>query len=391
MRIRDEVAYVFPDKLGGVFNYVGNLLAHKRDDRLASAAIRTDNACDIEARCDEPFVADRDIRFPYSLPPENIYSVLRRLARLLSGRPGVIVANDWIELAATAVHDTGRAVVAITHGDFDYYYDLAVRHRDTIDAYVTYSDRMFKRLRELLPDRHDAIFLLPYGVEIPPIVRRPAAGPLRLLYVGRVTRTKGVFDLPAIDAKLRDQGVDVTWTIQGTGPHEAALKDTWNDARLIRWTGMQPMADVLRLYASHDVLVMPSRNEGLPVALLEAGATGVVPVASNLASGIPDVVLPGVTGYRPEPGDVDGFAGAIASLAADRDQLEAMSRAVRERVVTRYDASICTAAYERLFSDWRQWKRARPSRVHLPYGSRLDQPWLPNPLVRAIRAARMKP
>ena len=125
--------------------------------------------------------------------------------------------------------------------------------------------------------------------------------------------------------------------------------------------------------------------------LLEAGATGVVPVASNLASGIPDVVLPGVTGYRPEPGDVDGFAGAIASLAADRDQLEAMSRAVRERVATKYDASICTAAYERLFSDWRQWKRARPSRVHLPYGSRLDQPWLPNPLVRAIRSARMKP
>src|SRR6185436_9350606 len=98
--------------------------------------------------------------------------------------------NDWIELALTAAYDTGRAVVAITHGDFDYYYDLAVRHRETVDAYVTYSDRMFQRLRELLPERHDSIFLLPYGVEIPAVVRHAAAGPLRLLYVGRLTSTK---------------------------------------------------------------------------------------------------------------------------------------------------------------------------------------------------------
>jgi glycosyltransferase involved in cell wall biosynthesis len=387
-RARDEVAYVLPGSMGGVFNYVRNLLAHRRDDRLSSAAIRTQNEAVADVRCDEPMSADRDVRFSYSLPPENIHSVLRRLAREFSG-PGVIVANDWIELALTSIHDTGRAVVAITHGDFDYYYDLALRHRDTIDAFVTYSERMFQRLRELLPDRHDTIFLLPYGVDIPAVTRRPAEGPLRLLYVGRLTREKGIFDLPAIDARLRERGVDVTWTIQGTGPQEAALKDAWQ-GREIRWNGMQPMADVLRLYESHDVLVMPSRNEGLPVALLEAGAAGVVPVVSNLASGIPDVVVPGMTGHRPEPGDIDGFAGAIASLAANREDVEATSRRVRERVASKYDAAICTAAYERLFADWRAWKRPRPARVHLPYGSRLDQPWIPNPVVRAIRSVWTK-
>ena len=173
--VRDEVAYVLPGKLGGVYNYVRNLLAHRRDDRLSYASVRTDNASDADIRCSEPMPGDRDVRFAYSLPPENIHSVLRRFARAFNG-PGVIVANDWIELALTAIHDTGRAVVAITHGDFDYYYDLALRHRETIDAYVTYSNRMFERLREILPDRHDAIFLLPYGVDIPAEVGvRPAA------------------------------------------------------------------------------------------------------------------------------------------------------------------------------------------------------------------------
>ena len=212
---------------------------------------------------------------------------------------------------------------------------------------------------------------------------------MRLLYVGRLTRGKGVFDLPVIDARLRERGVAVSWTVQGTGPHETALKDAWR-AQDIRWSGMQPMADVLRLYASHDVLVMPSRNEGLPVALLEAGAAGVVPVVSNLASGIPDVVVPGTTGYRPEPGDIDGFVEAIALLASDRGRLERMSRHVRERVAANYDAAACTAAYERLFADWREWKRPRPARVRLPYGSRLDQPWIPNPVVRAIRSVWTK-
>ena len=99
----------------------------------------------------------------------------------------MIVANDWIELALTSIHDTGRAVFAINHGDMDFYYDLAVRHQDTIDAFVTYTEQMARRLRELLPDRQESIFLLPYGVDIPGTLSgSPMPGPLRLLYVGRL-------------------------------------------------------------------------------------------------------------------------------------------------------------------------------------------------------------
>src|SRR5262245_21681723 len=140
IRQRDELAYVMPGKLGGVYNYVRNLLAH-RGDRFTYAVVRTDNAAESDIRSHEPIPADRDVRFAYSLPPENIHAVLRRLAKAFTG-PGVIVANDWIELAMTSIHDAGRAVVAITHGDFDFYYQLAIRHQQTIDAYVTYSERM---------------------------------------------------------------------------------------------------------------------------------------------------------------------------------------------------------------------------------------------------------
>jgi glycosyltransferase involved in cell wall biosynthesis len=391
-----EVAFVLPDKLGGVFNYVDSLARHRHPDDFTYAAIRTDNARDVDTRGAAPLPVDREVAFDYSLPRENIHAVLRRLSRAIPFGPGVIVANGWLELALTSIVDTGRAVIAIHHGDFDYYNDLAVRHRDTIDAYVTYSDHMAGRLRALLPDRAGSVFMLPYGVDVGAAARVAAPGsdpggltpsPLRAMYAGRLSRDKGVFDLPPIDRRLRELGVRVAWTIQGTGADAEALHDAWSDRPDVRWTGLQPMAEVLRLYPTQDVLVMPSRAEGLPVALLEGGAAGVVPVISDLPSGIRDVVQSGVTGFLPPPGDINAFAEALSRLDRDRPLLESMSAAIRAHVANRYDATKCTAAYQALFARWRELKRPRPKRTKLPYGTRLDRPWIPNRVVIAVRSA----
>jgi glycosyltransferase involved in cell wall biosynthesis len=192
-----------------------------------------------------------------------------------------------------------------------------------------------------------------------------------------------------VAAALRDAGVAVTWTMQGTGPDVDALRAEWADPA-VRWTGRQPMAQVLAEYERHDVLVMPSRHEGLPVALLEAGAAGVVPVASDLASGIPEIVRSGDTGWRATPGDARQFAEAIAALARDRVRFESMSAAIREVVERDWDIRRNAAEYERLFERWAELRRPRAARRQVPYGSRLDRRWLPNVMVRAIRTLRAR-
>jgi glycosyltransferase involved in cell wall biosynthesis len=374
---------MLPDKLGGVYNFVANLLAYRESDDATYHAILAWNLGDP----DDPSDADlRAVvsRINYRLPPENFRSVLRRLAAEVPPGKGAIVANDWLSLAMASAHDTGKAIVYVNHGDFEHYYEQAVMHEATIDVYITYTERMHRRLNELLPHRAGDILCIRYGVEIPEAAPRPGSDRLRLLYVGRLDPSKGIFDLPEIDAILKSSGVSHTWTIQGPGPAQSELKRRWGDPDHVRWFGRSTMDHVKRQYLEHDILVMPSRAEGLPVALLEAMAAGCVPVVSDLPSGIPEIVENGVSGVRVRTGDVAAFADAIMRLGSNRPALRSMSEQARARVESRFNIIRQAPEYQRaiLAAADRKPRWAGPRVFH---GSRLDQPWLPNIVVKSAR------
>ena len=262
-----------------------------------------------------------------------------------------------------------------------------MRHEDVIDVFICYGQVMFDTLRQRLPGRHGSIVHLPYGIPLPARTRTAARGPLRLLYAGRLDHGhKGVLDLPAIDAALSATGTPVSWTIVGGGPDDAELRARWNGAAHVRWLGVMANAEVIEEAARHDVFVLPTRTEGVPVAMIEAMGAGLVPVVSDIASGVRELVDPGVHGITPPVGDVTAFADAIRALHADRDRLERMSAAARERVVARYDVRERVRAYQQLFARHHELRRPRPARTTLRYASRLDRPWIPNAAVKAIRS-----
>jgi glycosyltransferase involved in cell wall biosynthesis len=299
------------------------------------------------------------------------------------------VAGDLLDLAMLSVHDVGRAVVLILHGDHDYYYDLAVKHDRVVHAYVAYSRRMYDRLREKLPHRLDGIHYIPYGIPLPARIRRPTPGPLRLIFAGRLEHgQKGVLELPAIAAALQARAIDATWTIIGDGPDGAALRSMWPESSTLRYFGTLTNTDTIARLPDHDVFVLPTRAEGLPVALLEAMGCGVVPVVSNIDSGVPDVVTAGVNGLLPEVGDAAGFAAAIARLDGDRALLDRMSAAGRRIVEERFDVRDRVADYQALYARYGELYKPLRADATLHYGSRLDRPWIPNPFVRMVRATR---
>jgi glycosyltransferase involved in cell wall biosynthesis len=384
---RDSVVYVVPDKMGGMLNIVASLLANRAPDGMTCHAVLTRNRLDTDTPFGGRLAADTQTTVDFALPVENIYAVLKRLHDAIPGGGGVLVSNDLLELAMLHVYDTPRMVVQLLHGDHAYYYDLATRHQDVIDVFAAYSRAMYDELRRRLPHRAEDVLYMPYGIAPAERVRDPrASGPVRLLFAGRLEHgQKGVLELPMIDRLLADRKVPVTWSIIGAGPDESKLRAEWQ-APHVTWHGALPHAEVLRVLADYDVFVLPTRTEGFPVALVEAMASGLVPVVSDIQSGVPEVVEDRVSGFRPAVGDVPGFAAAIQTLADDRDMLNAMSRAACARISADFNAERRTREYQQLFAGWRERRRPRAARPPLPYGSRLDRPWVPNAVVRAVRS-----
>lgn len=87
--------------------------------------------------------------------------------------------------------------------------------------------------------------------------------------------------------------------------------------------------DYLELVGAADLFVLPSLEDGLPLAIVEAMALG-IPVVSTRINGIPEAVLDGVTGLLVEPGDAAALARAIIALHGDAAGRERMSAAARE-------------------------------------------------------------
>jgi glycosyltransferase involved in cell wall biosynthesis len=146
-------------------------------------------------------------------------------------------------------------------------------------------------------------------------------------------------------------------------------------------------AALLELYAQQDVFVLPTRFEGFPVAMLEAMAAGLPVIVSDIPSGVPEVLDDQVNGERPPVGDVAAFAAAIARLDLDRGRLDAMGARARKDVERRFDIRDRAADYQALYARWSELYHPHGAGSHLTYGSRLDQPWIPNPLVRLVRTA----
>jgi glycosyltransferase involved in cell wall biosynthesis len=116
----------------------------------------------------------------------------------------------------------------------------------------------------------------------------------------------------------------------------------------VRFIGEQPqVADVL---AALDVFVMPSRHEGLGVAVLEAMAMS-LPVVASAVGGIPEVVKPRETGLLVPPDDPAALAAALNELLRDVEKAKRMGVAGRERVLAEFSMEEMASRYERLYDD----------------------------------------
>jgi phosphatidylinositol alpha 1,6-mannosyltransferase len=132
-------------------------------------------------------------------------------------------------------------------------------------------------------------------------------------FLGRLVMEKGLDVFSDTAAALRARGVPHKVLVVGQGPAKDWFAERVPEAR---FTGIQTGVELGRAVASMDLLLNPSVTETFGNVTLEAMASG-VPVIAARATGSTSLVADGETGRLVEPGQIAGFADAVAEYAAD--------------------------------------------------------------------------
>lgn len=185
------------------------------------------------------------------------------------------------------------------------------------------------------------------------VARSGGAGAVRALFLGRVGDRKGTFDLIAAWHAMIENGVGASahLTVAGDGEVDRArqMVDDLGIGDHVRVTGWVDPAEVPALIADADILVLPSHDEGQPMALLEAMAEGLCVVTSPVG-GIPDVVDE-TCAVLVDPGDVDGLCAALTRVVTIPGLRSSLGDAALERVRSTFDVDVVWRQLDRLYTE----------------------------------------
>lgn len=233
--------------------------------------------------------------------------------RLYHKLTGGVISALWRDAAAVVANSQGLATLARTH------------------------------------DPGATIGMIPAGADLTGIAPKTTyaqPGPINLLFVGRLVKQKGLDVLIAALAKM-DLALKWRLILVGDGPEwpaiagEAARLGLADRLDLRGWVTKDALP---AMYREGDIFVLPSRDEGMANALLEAMAAG-LPVVGTRVAGTGEVVIQGETGLLVAPEDEDALGAALAALIKDEPRRAAFGRAGRKRVETTFGWDIVASAW----------------------------------------------
>jgi glycosyltransferase involved in cell wall biosynthesis len=217
-----------------------------------------------------------------------------------------------------------------------------------VDRHVGVGHRTSREIEKLVGLPRGSVHTIHNGVpeesEQPaPERRRP-----RLVgTIGRVEPQKGVDVLIRAFAEIED----ATLLVVGDGSERGRLEELARDlgvSERVEWKGWSD--DARGYLPSLDVFVLPSRNEGFPLALLEALLAGTAVVASDVGS-VAEAVQDGVTGLLVPPDDHEALTQALRRLLADEALGRRLGEQGRQAVRTRFTADHMARAFESLYAE----------------------------------------
>jgi glycosyltransferase involved in cell wall biosynthesis len=170
------------------------------------------------------------------------------------------------------------------------------------------------------------------------------------LFVGRLVRDKGVFDL--VDAFALVNAEHPQWELWMVGPDEDSIqadlevRGVHSGAR-IRWFDPTPCPE--RFMAAADVLVLPSYREGFGSVIIEAAACGVPSIAYRI-DGVIDAIIENRTGLFVDKGDIRSLSNSMKRIGHNHELRTALAESARLRAINDFSSSAVTDAWQKFYS-----------------------------------------
>ena len=360
---------------GGSTTFLLNLGAalHERGEQLPIVSFDAVNEM-------EPDFNKREIPVERLNPRGLIYEdrIFRAYSMTARWQPRAMIASLGAEsFEVLRLAPPGVIRIGMIHSDDPGPYMLASTYRPWLDVMVGVSKTICDRLvNECKISRS---VYIPYGIQFAPARQRgirTAEEPLRLIYVGRIIEVqKRVSRLVELARRLAALSLPFRFTFAGSGPELDSTRAALRDLPQVEFLGDVPNQRIPELLKAHDVFVLLSDFEGLPLSLLEAMGEGVVPVVSDLESGIRDVVTD-ATGVRVPVGDVDAAAAAIVALAREPARMATLAANAARVAREEYSAARMAQRYLDLLAEFPAATPVWPERVTVPRPQLLRHGWL---------------
>lgn len=298
--------------------------------------------------------------------------IRKSFAELARFQPSVVLANlGAISFEILRHAPKGVFRIGAAQSDHPLVYESLNRYASAMDAAAAVSQSIKSKIAAAPEFKNIPVHYLPYGV---PIAEFPGNKPnrdkpLRILYLGRLYREQKRVELfPRIFEGIKTAGIPFHWTIAGEGPERIFLQQEMKGTaeQTVSFTGTVAYEAVPKLLLDHDIFFLASDYEGLPLSLLEAMGAGLVPVVSDLPSGIPEVV-DSSNGMLVPISEVDRYSNAIVHLHHHRDELAAKSILAHQRAKAEFSVEAMTDRWLAVFPknfpaiEWRSDVKIRPA------------------------------
>jgi glycosyltransferase involved in cell wall biosynthesis len=281
---------------------------------------------------------------PYQLLSQESHLRPKRRKELLHNylaamAPCVFVPNyDYVASTVTPELQDNIATLGVLHSDDPQHYVHGYRMGPYWDAIVSVSQTIQEKLLALNPAFEKKSSVIRYGIRdggrtIEPR-QRGTNGKLRIVYTGRIIQhQKLIFDFVDVARKLNDFRDQFQMIFVGDGPDFPELQQRmapYVQSGLVEMVGRVKPDVISDILLSSHVFALTSEFEGLPLSMLEALSAGLVPVVTDVESGIGEVCVHNQNALISPIGKPGALADNLLRLANSPELFNRLSKASRQ-------------------------------------------------------------